>query len=171
MGQIRVVQADDAPWKAFDGGGRDEHRRWVDASEFDPRGTMRLPHDGADGTMYLHEARIPPDTEVRPHAHRTAEIIYVLEGELVFGAHVLGPGASVHITGMTLYGFRSGPEGVRFLNFRAGEDRSFITRRRFLEERAALDGEPADGEATDTEATDTEATDREATDSEAVDAT
>jgi hypothetical protein len=85
----------------------------------------------------MFEVRIPPDTVVEPHAHRSDEIIYVLSGELRLGARVVAPGDSVYIGGMTLYGFRTGHEGVRFLDFRATKDASVIWKDEYLASRAA----------------------------------
>lgn len=93
-------------------------------------GGDRLLHPGV-GSPQLFEARIAPDEEISLHAHAEDEIIYILEGELQIGRKRLGPGASVFVAGNTLYGFRSGAAGVRFLNFRARGNTSFITEEEF----------------------------------------
>jgi mannose-6-phosphate isomerase-like protein (cupin superfamily) len=98
------------------------------------------PHPGSESELALHEPWIPPDTEIAPHVHREDEIIYVVAGEMHLGARVLSPGASVYIPGNTLYGFRSGPDGLKFLNFRARRDPSHISKAEFLAERAARTG-------------------------------
>jgi len=88
----------------------------------------RVFHPGADGELQLFEVNLLPGTPTESHAHKEAEIIYVIEGSLEFGAQVLRAGDSVQIDGMTLYAFKSGPEGVRFINFRPRRDRTFYTR-------------------------------------------
>jgi mannose-6-phosphate isomerase-like protein (cupin superfamily) len=52
------------------------------------------------------------------HSHSSDELIHVLEGELVVGRTVLGPGSTVAVAAGRRYGFRS--DGFRFLNYRPG---------------------------------------------------
>jgi hypothetical protein len=61
--------------------------------------------------------RDEPYTSSR-HSHSADEILYVLRGEVRFGNRRLGPGDAVGIVGGYKYGFRSGPEGFAFLNYR-----------------------------------------------------
>ena len=70
-------------------------------------------------------------------------MIYILEGEIIFGNRSFGPGSTISIPGNTLYGFRAGPEGLRFLNFRPRADTTFITKEQFSAARAS---QPADSE-------------------------
>jgi len=53
-----------------------------------------------------------------PHRHSTDEILFVLEGDVHFGAYRLGPGDAVAVAAGQRYGFRSGPQGFAFLNYR-----------------------------------------------------
>jgi mannose-6-phosphate isomerase-like protein (cupin superfamily) len=53
-----------------------------------------------------------------PHRHSADEILFVLEGEVHFGAYRLGPGDAVAVAAGQRYGFRSGPQGFAFLNYR-----------------------------------------------------
>ena len=92
-------------------------------------------HPGAENTPQLFEVRFEPDETISLHAHAHDEIIYVLEGEMIMGRKRLGPGASAFIAGNTLYGFRSGPQGLRFLNFRGHSNTTFISREEFLATR------------------------------------
>src|SRR5262249_46430800 len=128
VGVIRIVENGSVPWMVQAPGEtrQDEHRQFVEIAEPGPSGASRYLHPGNDSEPYLHESSLPPDTPVDVHAHHTDEIIYVLDGELVLGARVVGPGASIYIPGMTLYQFRSGPNGLRFLNFRGHRDRSHL---------------------------------------------
>ncbi len=98
--------------------------------EQDPRGNggVRTTHPGNEDEPSLKEVRIAPDTLVEAHAHDTDEIIYVLDGELHLGARVLTAGSSVLIPGRTLYAFRSGPDGLGFLNFRPRRDRTHYSK-------------------------------------------
>src|SRR5882757_2931996 len=85
-------------------------------------------HHGAPGKLQLFEIALEPGLEISAHAHADDEIVVVVEGELHFGRRVCGPGASFFIPGNTLYGFRAGPEGCRYLNFRAQADSTFFSK-------------------------------------------
>ena len=63
-------------------------------------------------------------------------IIAVVQGALHLGRRVCGPGSSFFIPGNTLYGFRAGPEGCRYLNFRARADSTFFTKEDIVDARA-----------------------------------
>ena len=136
MPKIQVVEAGSMPWMTQDEDGPDGERRLIEIPEpDDERSAARHPHPGSDTQLYLHEAQLPPNKQVASHAHRSDEIIYILDGEIHLGARVLGPGSSVFVPGMTLYAFRAGPKGVRFLNFRGRKDTTHLTKEEFLAER------------------------------------
>lgn len=81
----------------------------------------------ADGTcptceVWLHENILPP-SDKRPdgqwiHSHSEDEVVFVVDGQLRLGNRLFGPGTAVSIAARTLYNFYSGPEGVRYINFR-----------------------------------------------------
>jgi quercetin dioxygenase-like cupin family protein len=105
---------------------------------------MRMYHPGSETELQLFELEVPPDTLIGQHAHLEDEIIYVVAGELRLGARILGVGASVYIPGNTLYSLRAGPEGLRFLNFRARRDMTYIAKDEFLAGRlATTEDQPA----------------------------
>lgn len=109
-------------------------QREVPAEE--ARGTsVRIVFPGSADELQLFDVRMEPGLEVRPHAHVEDEIVFVLEGQLTFGSHVCEAGSSVFVPGMTLYGFKVGPDGARFLNFRGCLDFSNFTKEQFLAER------------------------------------
>src|SRR5262249_7177030 len=83
--------------------------------------------DGAE-TLELNRYSFPPGTEIRPHAHTASEIIYVTEGEIHLGAKVCRAGSAVFIDEMVLYGFRAGPAGVTFLNFRGTPGSRYLSK-------------------------------------------
>ena len=91
-------------------------------------------HHSSEGGLQLFELQLDPGTRGESHAHVEDEIIVVVDGELRFGAHVLGVGSSVMVPGGTLYGFVAGPEGCRFLNFRPRADGSYIPRAEFADQ-------------------------------------
>jgi quercetin dioxygenase-like cupin family protein len=131
--RIRVVDARTTPFmRARDRGDRDRTRTdgpsqaEIDATE------VRFHHPGTDTSPQLFEIRLAPDSEVLPHAHSEDEIIVIVEGELRVGSRVLGPGSSVAIDGDTLYGFRAGPNGVRFLNFRPRADAIYLNKTAYM---------------------------------------
>jgi hypothetical protein len=104
-----------------------------------PRGTYAMvtaerdTHYYADSTCptcrltLLYTSRSVP--YVSPaHSHSVDELIHVLAGELRFGRRRLGPGATVAIAADRRYGFRSGPHGFAFLNYRADASAQTIER-------------------------------------------
>ncbi|MDQ1447437.1 MAG: hypothetical protein QOC79_408 [Actinomycetota bacterium] len=97
--------------------------------------SVRL-HHGDPGKLQLFEIQLEPGLEISTHAHADDEIIVVMEGEQHLGRRVCGPGTSLFIPGNTLYGFRAGPEGCRYLNFRARADSTFFTKEDIVDARA-----------------------------------
>ena len=95
--------------------------------------------EGSEERPQLVEVRRAPNSVAEPHAHGHDEIIFVLEGELRFGARVCGPGSAALIPGHTLYGFVVGPQGCRFLNFRPVKDTVYLTKNELAGERTKSD--------------------------------
>jgi hypothetical protein len=126
MAKIQVKHIDDAPWLPSDAEAAAEAGAATGDGGSDGFSAYRMLHPGSAAELQLFQVRIPPDTVVPSHAHVEDEIIYVTGGELHLGPRVLTAGCSVFIAGGSLYTFRSGPNGLEFLNFRAHEDRSFI---------------------------------------------
>lgn len=92
----------------------------------------------ADGeSLQGFEARLDPDTVIEPHAHTAAEIILVLEGSIVLGANIAEVGAAIYVDANTLYGFRAGPEGCRFFNFRGDPNTAYVTKEEFMAARTS----------------------------------
>jgi quercetin dioxygenase-like cupin family protein len=95
-----------------------------------PRGVTSLGDPSTVGVRFLADSTCPTCTlslfEVtrdrrrpgRPHSHSADEIIYVVDGTMHLGAHVLGPGTSLCIPGGTRYAEGSGNRGCVFVNYR-----------------------------------------------------
>ena len=96
--------------------------------------TSYFPHEGE--SLELFQLELAPDTQIGRHAHRSAEVVYVLKGELKFGALTARAGAAVFVDAMTLYAFRAGPEGCTFLNFRGVPGGGILTPEELRAERA-----------------------------------
>ena len=110
MASITIRSPDDTPARtARDAMPRGGHRDKLGEEEL--RSSVRPYHPGGPDTLQMFEVEVQPNDGTQPHAHTEDEIIYVLAGELRFGARVLTPGSSVHIPGMTLYSFRAAPRG------------------------------------------------------------
>ena len=79
--------------------------------------------------VWLHENHFPagrppltPEEEKRGvHSHSEDEIIFVVDGEIRLGNKLYGEGTAVAIAADTLYSFTTGPQGLSFINFRAGK--------------------------------------------------
>ncbi len=134
MGTVRIVEADAIPWQLVADAVAPEVASRMSRAERES--DVRIIHTQPNG-LQMFEAKIASNEEISLHAHAEDEIIYILESELLIGRKRLGPGASVFVAGNTLYGFRTGPDGARFLNFRGRANTSFITREEYLDANAA----------------------------------
>jgi len=108
-------------------------------SDGELRALTRWYHPGGESELQMFEVTVQPNDSIDQHAHDEDEIIYVLDGELHLGSRVLTEGSSVAIRAHTLYSFRAGPNGLRFLNFRARQDMSYITKDEFMARRKGSD--------------------------------
>jgi quercetin dioxygenase-like cupin family protein len=145
MASIRVVDESALPWLAEGEGEYVAGRRpeMVEVGPDAPGVSYRPHHPGSEVELQLSEIRNGPNHVTAPHAHLVDEIIYVTQGEMILGARTLRPGSSVYIPAKTLYGFRAGPEGLTFLNFRPQEDTAYLSKEQFLARREARKGAPA----------------------------
>jgi uncharacterized cupin superfamily protein len=134
MGAVTVFPSDDSQWMVARDSASPEMLEQLSAGELDS--TVRVHHPGSAEDLQMFEVRVPPNTDAAVHAHDNNEIIYIVEGEMRVGAHLLKAGASIYIQGRTLYGFVTGSQGVHFLNFRAHHDPSYYTKQQFLDLRA-----------------------------------
>jgi hypothetical protein len=70
--------------------------------------------------IWLHENDFyQSGYEVAVHSHTEDEIIFVRAGGIRLGNRLYGPGTTLAIRANTKYGFRAGPDGLSFVNFRA----------------------------------------------------
>lgn len=90
-------------------------------------GGMHFAADCPTCEIWLHENHFPgraplptEDQERGIHSHSEHEIIFVTDGQIRLGAKLYGPGTAVAIAADTLYSFTGGPDGLSFINFRAG---------------------------------------------------
>jgi hypothetical protein len=59
------------------------------------------------------------------HSHSEDEIIFVTCGSMRLGTKLYGPGTALAIAADTMYSFTPGPDGLSFINFRAGHPEAF----------------------------------------------
>jgi quercetin dioxygenase-like cupin family protein len=121
MAKIRIHDADETPWTRI--GDMTRNASVLTQGELDSH--IRFAEPGDETSPQLMEVNYVPDAVVDPHFHDSAEIIYVVEGELHFGDRVLGPGASLYVGEQAVYGYRAGPRGLKIVNFRPRADFSF----------------------------------------------
>lgn len=126
MGQVRFVSSSGLPFVGTREMASAETLEKLSEGERNTESRILFP--GSDDELQLFEVRIQADDRVEGHAHEHDEIIYILDGELLFGQRVCSPGSAVYVPAHTLYGFTAGPAGCRFLNFRAAADYSYISR-------------------------------------------
>jgi hypothetical protein len=77
--------------------------------------------------VWLHENSLAPveeepadaASEKGVHSHSEDEVIFVTDGHMRLGQRLYGRGSAIAIPAQTLYSFGVGPEGLKFVNFRA----------------------------------------------------
>lgn len=83
--------------------------------------------------VWLHENSMPgmgeenalATAEGGVHSHSEDEIIFVTGGAIRLGTKLHGPGTALAIAADTMYSFTPGPDGLSFINFRAGYPKAF----------------------------------------------
>jgi hypothetical protein len=69
--------------------------------------------------LWLHKTAVSAGGLMAPrHYHTDDEIIFILSGAMIVGSRELGPGTALAIDSNTIYSFKTGPEGLEFINFR-----------------------------------------------------
>jgi hypothetical protein len=70
--------------------------------------------------LWLHENDFyKAEHETAVHSHSEDEIIFVRSGQIRLGNRLYQPGTALAIAAHTKYGFRAGPRGLGFVNFRS----------------------------------------------------
>jgi hypothetical protein len=116
-GHVHLLPTDRVP--------RDDN---MSGGDFPVAGGMHADSGCPTCEVWLHENHFPggrpPLTSEQEkqgvHSHTEDEIIFVIDGGLRLGNKLYGPGTAVAIAADTLYSFATGPEGLSFINFRAG---------------------------------------------------
>jgi quercetin dioxygenase-like cupin family protein len=151
VGTVRAVEDETIEWHGGDPAMIEKMlARGIEFTPEELAGRTREHHLGSDTEPELFEVRFQPDTVVNSHAHLRDEIIFVIAGELILGSRVLGPGSSVYVAANTLYSFRSGAEGVHFVNFRPTAGAGYVSKEEFMANRTPRDGASARNVATAT---------------------
>lgn len=135
MPRVNIRKAEDSEWLAVGEVAVEPLRSKFSPGELVSHVKIQQPGD-AERPQLLN-FRFPPDVFVGPHGHDEDEIIYVLSGEMHFGAEILRPGSSLSVSGGAIYSFRSGPEGLEILNFRPRYDMTYWTAAELRERRRA----------------------------------
>lgn len=91
------------------------------------RGGMHADAQCPTCKVWLHENSFPGVEPVTPedltvgvHSHSEDEIIFIVSGQIRLGRKLFPEGTAIAIPGGTLYSFTAGPDGMAFVNFRAG---------------------------------------------------
>lgn len=114
-------------------------------SEADLDSIITVYEPGSAESLQMFEVVYGANEVVDLHSHDDDELIYIVEGEIKVGNRLLTAGSTVYVTGDTLYGFSTGPNGVRFVNFRGRADWTFRTAEEFKQrrkEKAAAAAQP-----------------------------
>jgi quercetin dioxygenase-like cupin family protein len=111
-GCVHLVNRKDAPYYTYDS--PETQRKFTDGVVFADSGCSSC-------GLWLHESRLPGDVTIGRHFHTEDEIIVVLDGCLKLGRQELRLGDAVAIDANTMYTFKTGADGLRFINFRPSE--------------------------------------------------
>jgi len=76
-----------------------------------------------DSGFFVQVVEIPPNFNAPAHSHDHAEVFMVLEGSAIVDGERLGAYDMTVVPENGVYGFTSGPEGLRFLVVRTGKAR------------------------------------------------
>ena len=133
MGKITIRRPEDTAFVSTGAAATEEMKARYGQGELSSSNRPIFP--SSDESLQLFEVSLDPDTEIQPHAHSSAEIIVVTGGEIIFGTQRCQAGGAIFVDGNTLYGFRAGPDGCRFYNFRPVPKAEYITKDEFVARR------------------------------------
>ncbi|HEY2429141.1 MAG TPA: cupin domain-containing protein [Acidimicrobiales bacterium] len=91
------------------------------AADAGRRGARRRFLAQGDNGFYSQIVDLPPDFDTPAHSHDHAEVFVVLEGSCTFNGDTLQPYDTAVIPAHGVYGFKTGPDGLRFLVVRTGQ--------------------------------------------------
>jgi quercetin dioxygenase-like cupin family protein len=111
MTEAVIYRFDDSEWHVPASPGNDP----AEVEAAGRLGARRKHLSQGDGGFYTQVVQIPPDFESPAHSHNHAEVFMVLEGTCTVNGEQLVQYDTAVIPAGAEYGFRSGPEGLRFL--------------------------------------------------------
>jgi len=104
-----IMHVDEAPWL---------HKQDTPPGQPRPLGQRFIGDLEAGPWIYVNN--LEPGRVVPPHTHTQSETFYVVEGDIMVGDRVCGPGTVVYMKAGIEYGFMVGQSGVSFVNIRTG---------------------------------------------------
>ena len=116
MSETSLFRFQDSEWRVPVSPGTDAD----EAAEAGRRGVRRRLLAQGESGFYVQIVEIPPDFDAPAHSHSHAEIFMVLDGACTVNGEELGRYDMAVIPAGADYGFRSGPDGLRFLVVRGG---------------------------------------------------
>jgi mannose-6-phosphate isomerase-like protein (cupin superfamily) len=119
MSERKVYRFGEQEWHVPTSEGTDDR----ESAEAGRLGARRRFLAQGDSGFFAQVVEIPPDFDAPAHSHDHAEIFMVLEGSAIVDGQTLGPCDMTVVPENDVYGFRSGPEGLRFLVVRTGKAR------------------------------------------------
>lgn len=117
MSDRTVYHFEEQEWHVPIAAGNDEQ----DSIEAGRKGAKRRFLAQGDSGFFVQIVEIPPNFDAPAHSHNHAEVFMVLEGSVIVDGETLGAYDMTVVPENGVYGFKSGPEGVRFLVVRTGK--------------------------------------------------
>ena len=86
-------------------------------------GVRRAWTQRGEGGLYAFVTQMPANVTIAPHSHTVDETIVILDGSLQIegDGHSLSAGDVLSVPANSVYGFTSGPAGLKFFNVRAAD--------------------------------------------------
>jgi quercetin dioxygenase-like cupin family protein len=116
MNDVGIYHFEDVEWHVPTSAGTDPDA----AAEAGRKGARRRFLAQGESGFYSQVVDLPPDFDTPAHSHDHAEVFMVLEGSCTLNGDTLGPYDTAVIPANGVYGFRTGPQGLRFLVVRTG---------------------------------------------------
>lgn len=117
MSELTIYHFEEQDWHVPTATGTDDE----EAQAAGRMGAKRRFLAQGDSGFFVQVVELPPDFDAPAHSHSHAEVFMVLEGSVIVDGETLHPYDMTVVPEHGVYGFVTGPEGVRFLVVRTGK--------------------------------------------------
>ena len=133
MGKITIRREQDTAFVRTADVATEENKARYGEGELTSSNRPILPLDGE--SLQLFEVKLDPDTEIQPHATARPRSSSSPRERSCSGPSAARSGPPSTSTPTPSYGFRAGPEGCRFYNFRGVPAAQYLTKDELVAQR------------------------------------